>query len=69
MNYLEAFFGILGFFVLISCVAWIVNYILLKIGSYLGWFTKPLVKDHWWDKYTNKMWVWYNNEREKFELK
>lgn len=69
MNYLEAFFGILGFFVLFSCVAWIVNYILLKIGSYLGWFTDPLVKEHWWDKYTNKMWVWYNNEREKFELK
>lgn len=31
--------------------------------------TDPLVKEHWWDKYTNKMWVWYNNEREKFELK
>lgn len=69
MNYLEAFFGILGFFVLISCVAWIVNYIILKIGSYLGWFTDPLVKDHWWDKYISKIWAGYLNEREKLEPK
>lgn len=69
MNFSIVFAQVFVFFIAISLIAWIANYIIFGIGCYFGWFTKPLVKDHWWDKYISKIWAEYLNEREKLEPK
>ena len=53
----------------IFALAFILNGLAYLIADKLGWFDQPLVKDHWWDKYIDKMWIWYNNEREKLDSK
>lgn len=60
--------NIIGFIFLLALMfvfAFIFNGLMYFVADKLGWFTEPLKKTRWYDKYFDRMNVWYLEKLEE----
>ena len=60
--------GIVLFVAAIFGSAYAMNWVMAQVADKLGWFTQPLRKTRWYDKYTARISQWIFEKAEIYKI-